>query len=86
MNRRTREELKESLKWIRWKKYRKKVSVVGSELKGIEWVVTLRDDNKKIFKNVKIKTKLWYRNRIENIIKVYINKQLGYSYVIKGEE
>ena len=87
MDKRTREELRESLKWIRWKKYFKKVSIVGSrvEYRGDEFrlVVLLRDDNRKIFKDVKIIRNLESGNIIgeTDLMYEYINKRMGYSYI-----
>ena len=87
MDRRTREELKESLKWIRWKKYFKKVSIVDSrvEYRGNEFriVVLLRDENRKIFKDVKIIRNL-ESGKITgetDLLTEYVNKRMGYSYI-----
>lgn len=87
MDRRTREELKESLKWIRWKKYLKKVKIIGSrvEYRGSEFriVVLLRDDNKKIFKDVKMIRNL-ESGKITGeteLLTEYVNKRMGYSYI-----
>lgn len=87
MDRRTREELKESLKWIRWKKYLKKVKIVGSEVeyRGNEFrlVVLLRDDNKKVFKNVRMIRNL-ESGKITgetDLLTEYVNKRMGYSYI-----
>ena len=87
MDRRTREELKESLKWIRWKKYLKKVKIVGSEVeyRGNEFrlVVLLRDDNRKIFKNVRMIRNL-ESGKITgetDLLTEYVNKRMGYSYI-----
>ena len=87
MNKKTREELRESLKWIRWKKYFKKVRIVGSrvEYRGNEFrlVVLLRDDNKKIFKNIRMIRNL-ESGKITGEAKLlteYVNKRMGYSYI-----
>ena len=87
MDKRTREELRESLKWIRWKKYFKKVSIVGSrvEYRGNEFrlVVLLRDENRKIFKDVKIIRGL-QSGKITGeteLLTEYVNKRMGYSYI-----
>lgn len=86
MDRRTREELKESLKWIRWKKYRKNVKVVDSRIEyragKMIMVLTLRDDNKKLLKNVKIKKVMRSGTIIgtREIGDEYVNKRMGYRY------
>lgn len=87
MDRRTREELRESLKWIRWKKYFKKVKIVGSrvEYRGNEFrlVVLLRDENRKIFKAVKMIRNL-ESGKITGeteLLTEYVNKRMGYSYI-----
>lgn len=88
MDRKTREELRESLKWIRWKKYLKKVKIVSSRVEyrgGNEFrlVVLLRDENRKIFKNVKIIRNLESGKIIgeTELLTEYVNKRMGYSYI-----
>ena len=87
MDRKTREELKESLKWIRWKKYLKKVKIVSSrvEYRGNEFrlVVLLKDENRKIFKAVKIIRNLESGKIIgeTELLTEYVNKRMGYSYI-----
>ena len=81
MNRRTREELKESLKWIRWKKYRKKVRMVELRFDIREVIIVLRDENKKWFKNVTIRKRMYENPGIEKVIDEYVNKKMGYVYI-----
>lgn len=87
MDKKTREELRESLKWIRWKKYLKKVKIVGSrvEYRGNEFrlVVLLRDDNKKIFKDVKMIRNLESGKIVgeTELLTKYVNERMGYSYI-----
>lgn len=87
MDKRTREELRESLKWIKWKKYFKKVSIVGSRVEyrkdEFRLVALLRDENRKIFKAVKIIRNL-ESGKITgetDLLTEYVNKRMGYSYI-----
>lgn len=81
MDKKTREELKESLKWIRWKKYRSKVELTEYKLGLSEVYITLRDNNKKIFKNVRITHRLSELLTVDEIINRYVSERFGY----KGE-
>lgn len=81
MDKKTREELKESLKWIRWKKYRSKVELIEYKLGLSEVYITLRDNNKKIFKNVRITHRLSELLTVDEIINRYVSERFGY----KGE-
>lgn len=87
MDRETREELKESLKWIKWKKYLKKVSIVDSKVEyrdgQMRLVVTLRDNNRKIFKNVRIVKGLESGKLVgeTDLMYEYVNKRMGYVYI-----
>lgn len=76
MDKKTREELKESLKWIRWKKYRKKVQLVSMQMEFRYVVIVLRDDNKKWFKNVTIMKSMCENPCIDEVIDEYVSKKV----------
>lgn len=77
MDKKTREELKESLKWIRWKKYRKKVQLVSMQMEFRYVVIVLRDDNKKWFKNVTIRKRMCENPGIDEVIDEYVSKKVS---------